>query len=167
MIDNEFHGKLSDEAISLIRQVMNHLILMGDLFLTNSEYAVLKLTDKSQEVLEEGKPIIMKVSKKQEKNNKDRASIKRNNKKSYDLYDGETTEEERALFEILRSLRLVIAKEEKVPPYIVFSDKTLNGMCKIMPSTEEEMLSVTGVGNYKVEKYGERFLEAIRKSVIT
>ncbi|HHX12292.1 MAG TPA: ATP-dependent DNA helicase RecQ, partial [Clostridiales bacterium] len=45
MIDNEFHGKLSDEAISLIRQVMNHLILKGDLFLTNSEYAVLKLTD--------------------------------------------------------------------------------------------------------------------------
>ena len=162
MIDNVFHGKLSDESITLIRQVMNHLVLKGYLLLTNSEYAVLKLTDISQDVLEEVKPIIMKVSKKREKKNKDRDSIKRNGKKTYDLYDEESTDEERALFEILRSLRLEIAKEEKVPPYIVFSDKTLNSMCKIMPSTEEEMLSVTGVGNYKVEKYGERFMEAIR-----
>lgn len=164
MIDNVFHGKLSNESITLIRQVMNHLVLKGNLLLTNSEYAVLKLTDTSQDVLEEGKPIIMKVSKRQEKKNKDKDTIKRSSKKSYDLYNEETTDEERALFEILRSLRLEIAKEEKVPPYIVFSDKTLNSMCKIMPSTEEEMLSVTGVGNYKVEKYGERFLEAIKEA---
>lgn len=68
-----------------------------------------------------------------------------------------------ALFENLRSLRLEIAREEKVPPYIVFSDKTLNGMCQVMPDTKEEMLSVSGIGNYKFDKYGERFLAAIRR----
>lgn len=167
MIDNAFHGKLSDEPISLIRQVMNYLILKGELFLTNSEYAVLKLTDLSQDVFEDKRAIIMKVSQKREKDKKDRAGdnktgAKRNSTKPGNLNEGATTVEERALFEILRSLRLEIAREEKVPPYIVFSDKTLNSMCKIMPSTEEEMLSVTGVGNYKVVKYGERFLEAIR-----
>ena len=52
-----------------------------------------------------------------------------------------------------------IAKEEKVPPYIVFSDKTLLHMAVIKPKTKEEMLSVSGVGEFKVEKYGHSFLE--------
>lgn len=54
-----------------------------------------------------------------------------------------------------------IAKEENVPPYIVFSDKTLNDMCIKLPFTPEEMLTVTGVGQNKKEKYGERFSELI------
>ena len=70
---------------------------------------------------------------------------------------------EESLFEALRNLRMEIAREEKVPPYIVFSDKTLTHMCILKPKTREEMLSVSGVGEFKVEKYGERFLEAIKK----
>ena len=65
------------------------------------------------------------------------------------------------MFERLRALRASIAKEEKVPPYIVFSDKTLTDMCIKKPATKEEMLAVSGVGEYKFEKYGERFLEVI------
>ena len=75
---------------------------------------------------------------------------------------GEFTESEETLFETLRRLRAQIAKEEKVPPYIVFSDKTLTHMCIVKPEDKEEMLSVSGVGEFKYEKYGERFLEAIR-----
>ena len=67
------------------------------------------------------------------------------------------------LFERLRQLRLTIAGEQKVPPYIVFSDKTLTHMCILKPVTEAEMLEVSGVGAYKFEKYGERFLECVRK----
>ena len=65
------------------------------------------------------------------------------------------------LFEKLRLLRIEIAKEENIPPYIVFSDKTLNDMCIKLPFTPEEMLAVTGVGQNKKEKYGERFSELI------
>ena len=57
------------------------------------------------------------------------------------------------------------AKEEKVPPYIVFSDRTLVHMCLIKPKNKEEMLKVSGVGEYKFEKYGERFLDKIRDSL--
>ena len=67
------------------------------------------------------------------------------------------------LFEKLRELRLEIAREEKVPPYIVFTDKTLTHMCMIKPVTREEMLSVSGVGAFKYEKYGERFINCIHK----
>ena len=54
-----------------------------------------------------------------------------------------------------------IAKEEKVPPYIVFSDKTLVHMCQVRPENKAQMLKVSGVGEFKYQKYGERFLEVI------
>ena len=50
-----------------------------------------------------------------------------------------------------------------MPPYIVFSDKTLTHMCILKPVTKAEMLEVSGVGAYKFEKYGERFLECVRR----
>ena len=75
------------------------------------------------------------------------------------------TEKEVGLFEKLRTLRLEIAREEKVPPYIVFSDKTLAHMCVVKPKTKEEMLGVSGVGEFKFEKYGERFLECVKNSL--
>lgn len=67
------------------------------------------------------------------------------------------TEKSEILFETLRGLRAEIAREEKVPPYIVFSDKTLVFMSRIKPKNREEMLQVTGVGEYKLERYGLRF----------
>ena len=70
--------------------------------------------------------------------------------------------EDEPLFEELRSLRMEIARQEQVPPYIIFSDKTLVAMCAVKPATREEMLCVTGVGEVKLEKYGERFLRIFR-----
>ena len=75
------------------------------------------------------------------------------------------TEEEEALFEALRGLRTEIAREESVPPYIVFSDKTLVLMCRLRPKNKTEMLEVSGVGEHKFEKYGERFLWRIAEHV--
>ena len=75
------------------------------------------------------------------------------------------TEEETTLFDLLKELRREIAKEEKVPPNIVFSDKTLVHMCLIKPKNKGEMLKVSGVGEFKFEKYGERFLDKIRDSL--
>ena len=67
------------------------------------------------------------------------------------------------LFEQLRELRSVIAGEENVPPYIIFSDKTLVDMCVIFPLNKEEMLKVRGVGENKFNRFGERFLQIIRE----
>ena len=62
------------------------------------------------------------------------------------------------MFDRLKALRSEIAREEKVPPYLIFSDKTLEHMGVLKPKSKEEMLQVTGVGQYKFEKYGRRFL---------
>lgn len=67
------------------------------------------------------------------------------------------------LFEELRMVRKKIAAEEKVPPYIIFSDKTLVLMCLDRPKNEADMLKISGVGEYKVKKYAAKFLEAIRQ----
>ncbi len=67
-----------------------------------------------------------------------------------------------SIFERLRRVRLDLAREEKVPPYLIFSDKTLVEMCMKMPSTEEEMLEISGVGTHKLQKYGVFFMSVIR-----
>lgn len=70
------------------------------------------------------------------------------------------------LYEKLRQLRREIAIEENVPAYIVFSDAALKDMEKLLPKTEDEFLQVSGVGEAKNEKYGMRFLEAIKAYLI-
>lgn len=67
------------------------------------------------------------------------------------------------LFDKFRKLRLQIAREENMPPYIIFSDKTLIDMAVKMPRSKSEMLEVSGVGENKYGKYGERFLRVIEE----
>ncbi len=71
-------------------------------------------------------------------------------------------DENSEIFEKLRVLRGQIAKEESKPAYIIFGDKTLKEMAKLLPKTKEEMLHVSGVGEVKFERYGERFLELLK-----
>ncbi len=66
------------------------------------------------------------------------------------------------LFEVLRNLRKQIAGEEKVPPYLIFSDQALRDMCIKQPQSIDDFLEVKGVGAQKTDKYGERFVEEIR-----
>jgi ATP-dependent DNA helicase RecQ len=70
--------------------------------------------------------------------------------------------EDRALFEALRILRRTVAAERGVPPYIVFGDAALHEMARLRPATPEAFRSVKGVGDWKCETFGERFLAAIR-----
>lgn len=72
-------------------------------------------------------------------------------------------EQESALFSYLRELRKAIAQENSVPPYVIFSDATLADMCRKLPQTKEQLLGVSGVGQVKLENYGQRFIEAIQK----
>lgn len=65
------------------------------------------------------------------------------------------------LFERLRVLRRDLAQERGVPPYIVCSDKTLRGICRLRPSSREELLDVPGIGEAKLQEYGEALLGAV------
>ena len=71
--------------------------------------------------------------------------------------------EDPQLFEELRKLRLRLAEEEGFPPYIVFSDKTLHLMATVKPTTLEAFGHISGIGDHKQRKYGERFVGLIRR----
>jgi ATP-dependent DNA helicase RecQ len=153
MHQNEYYGKEASIPIYKLRQVMNHLILQEFLYVTNDEYPVVKLTEKSQLILEKSETVIMKIAKEYIAEKKEKA--KKIKTAEYDV--------NMDLFEKLRKLRMEIAKEEHMPPYIVFSDKALKDMCVKMPINKAEFLQVSGVGEVKCEKYGERFIEEILK----
>jgi ATP-dependent DNA helicase RecQ len=67
------------------------------------------------------------------------------------------------LFTALKKIRYTISKEEKMPAYIIFNDKSLKLMASELPVTENEFLAIAGVGINKMEKYGEEFMHVIRK----
>ena len=70
-------------------------------------------------------------------------------------------DDEESLFQKLRELRRTIAQEIGKPPYIVFSDKTLRDMTRIKPVTNAQFLAVNGVGQHKLDLYGQRFMQTI------
>ena len=75
----------------------------------------------------------------------------------------EPTQMSNDLFEELRQLRKLLATKAGLPPYVIFSDATLKAMTEFKPVTEDEMLNISGVGQHKLEKYGNQFLDVILK----
>ena len=160
MTENPCFGSLSRVPAYRLRQIMNHLLLNGYLETTDGSYSVVKLTERSEDVLCGAETVTMKRAKEPER----RPTKTREEKKKKAVLASGLREGDEPMFEKLRSLRAAIAREEKVPPYIVFSDKTLVHMCIVRPSDKAEMLTVIGVGEFKYQKYGERFLECVREA---
>lgn len=146
------YGVLSKNSERDIRLLIDQMVLEGYIVQTSGEYSVLKMGDIRGLKDETARVMVRKFEDKEKA--KSSAGAK---KKSTD----ELTSAGYRLFEKLRQLRLVIAKEEGMPPYIIFSDKTLIDMCVKMPKDKREMLAVSGVGENKFKKYGQRFLEEI------
>ena len=162
MDENPWYGSCSSVPVYRLRQVMNHLILKGYLQISHGEYRVVTLTERAA-ALEEGERISMKEAKKQPRQQTKQADQGKKHPIS-SLTSADGLEPDYALFEKLRALRLEIAKKEKVPPYIVFSDKTLMQMSQDKPSSREEMLQISGVGGVKYRRYGEAFLRIIQQN---
>lgn len=151
-INYKSYGKLSDKTEAELRLLINQLILDGYLYCTEEQYSVLKMGNITPLRNEETR-VIVKVYEEKDAKTKKKSSRKRKT----DALTGAGYE----LFEQLRELRHEIARQEALPPYIIFSDKTLIDMCVKLPTNKTEMLNVSGVGSVKVDKYGQRFLEAI------
>ncbi len=145
------YGALSHRTETDIRLLIEQMIREGYVIQTEGDYSVLRIGDISGLKKENAYVGIRKLEEKKA------PELKKKKAKSTDALTGAGYQ----LFEKLRQLRLVIAKEEGMPPYIIFSDKTLIDMCAKHPENEEEMLGVSGVGENKLHKYGQRFLDEI------
>lgn len=75
----------------------------------------------------------------------------------------EAVAEPEQLYQRLAALRKQVAAEVRLPPYIIFHDATLREMCRVLPADMETLKDIRGVGQAKLEKYGMRFLQAIRE----
>ncbi|MCD7867821.1 MAG: DNA helicase RecQ [Clostridiales bacterium] len=152
--ENPWYGSCEDVSIYQLRQIANQLFVLGYLAVSDGEYHTVHLTEKSEE-LQNGGKLLMKIPKETPKISVDKNTGSKKNA------GAQEADLDRDLFQRLRALRLTIAREERVPPYIVFSDKTLTQMCILHPRNKTEMLRVSGVGEMKYQKYGERFLREL------
>lgn len=171
------YGKLSNRKEAELRLLIDQMINAGYVIQTDGEYSVLRMGDISP-LRDENTHVYIKKAKKTyasellkgggqtggeavsgnaSAGTAGSRSASRTRKKSTDSLTAAGYE----LFERLRALRLVIAREEGVPPYIIFNDKTLIDMCEKLPVDADTMLSVSGVGQNKLMKYGSRFTEEI------
>ncbi len=144
------YGLGSEESIYHWNSIIRQLLGMNYIYIKNWEYRNLAISEKARSILTSKEKIFLKKIKEPAK------SKKAKKKKTL-----ESNHEHPDLFEKLRVVRRGLAKENKIPPFMVFSDKTLNDMCLILPKNNEDMLLVHGVGESKLNKFGSNFLKEI------
>ncbi|MFR1702527.1 MAG: DNA helicase RecQ [Clostridium sp.] len=140
---NPAYGSLKDSSRNHLYEILQHLQFQGILKQSEDGYSVLSIHQ--EELLPTDGPLMMKIVKEKQVQNP-----------VVQTYGGDNR-----LFELLRICRSQLARKAHVPPYMVFSDKTLHDMCAKAPHSREEMLGVSGVGEVKYDKYGEAFLKVI------
>jgi ATP-dependent DNA helicase RecQ len=138
------------------RSVFRQLAAGGLLSVNLAEISGFRLTEKSWPVLKGGQAVRLRRDEPPQKSTPSK-SVRPAAAPAADAGD----EHSRLLFEKLRQLRFTISKDLGVPPYVVFHDKALREMAARKPATRAELLEVSGVGERKADRYGERFLEAI------
>jgi ATP-dependent DNA helicase RecQ len=132
------YGLMKEYSAEELKTFINTLISHGYISVIEGTYPVLSLNEKSRRVLTSKEKVELKEFKVEKK-----------------------VKEDNQLFEILRVVRQELARENNVPPYIIFGDVTLKEMAAKFPINKEAMLKVSGVGEVKYNKYGKEFEDAI------
>ena len=148
------YGKYNG-SVRRLRAILDYLIWLGYLIQTDEQYSVVKLTEKSSEILEQTIPLEMKVVQEKEEI-KAKVKSKSQSGRNIGVPEGHT-----ALYDKLRVLRSKIASKERVPAFMVFTDATLIDMCVKLPMNLSRFGNVLGVGAKKLEKYGKEFVGVI------
>jgi len=137
------------------RAVFRQLLAGGFLTVDMGKISGFRLTEKSWPVLKGLQPVQFR---KDPHPVKPKRPVKPSSKKILEFEN----EGDSQLFEKLRRLRLEISRELELPPFVVFHDKTLREMAILKPASRAAMLQITGVGEQKLARYGDRFLDAVK-----
>ena len=135
------------------QNLIKQLVINDFLRESNEEFSVLKLTDLSKEVLFSQRKVSLQKVKEQAK-----AVTVAELETSHSINELDAHLD---LFDELRILRRQQAEKENVPPYVIFSDASLMELATYLPNTKEELEQISGFGAFKIEKYGEIFLDVI------
>ncbi len=139
------------------RSVFRQLVARGLLWVDMEGFGSIRLTDESWAVLRGETPVRMRRDVRAPA-----SARKRKPRGERPPPDPETWDE--GLWEALRAHRLELARAQGVPPYVIFHDATLREMVELRPGTPEELAGITGVGETKLERYGEDFLAVIARA---
>jgi ATP-dependent DNA helicase RecQ len=132
-----------DVWMKLVRQFMKQKLVLSD----NETPGVLKLTDKAYRVMKGAESVTGIIHQDKKRN----------------LSNTGTKEYDSGLFELLRAKRRELAASGNVPPYVIFSDKTLFEIASLYPQNHESLLKINGIGAHKIEKYGDILLLIINE----
>ncbi len=155
-INYKSYGSLVSLNKNLVRRLIEQMIQEG--YLSVGDYQVIKLADIS--ALKNPETIVLLKITDEDKVPEKPAKTKKKTQGMESL-----TSAGMKLLHMLKELRLEIAREENMPPYIIFSDKTLIDMSVKVPVNQQEMLKVSGVGENKYAKYGKRFIRKIEECI--
>ena len=139
---------MKEKNSKYIKDLIGILIADGYIKVSGFKYPILKLNEKSKEVLFSKKKVYIRDLK--EENKKEKID-KFNGNFDYDI----------DLFNNLKKLRLEISKKRNIPPFIVFSDASLIDMARLKPKNERDFLKIKGVGEKKLSQYGDLFIGKI------
>lgn len=162
IISDVLRGKTNDRITSFGLDRQSTFAIMKDSKPTEIRYIIEKLEEQGYIIsVGAGKPIL-RVTEMSYPVLKGKAKVKV--KKTVRIKTKEKTVEETvniSLFDTLKQIRYEIASQKGVPAFLIFSDASLMDMCRKLPVTTEEFLSVNGVGDNKLKQYGDRFISAI------
>lgn len=159
---NTSFGLLGDFSGSEIRDMLRQAIDDGFLQQSEGQYPVVSLTAAGRDVLAGNRQVVQERVVTPAEPETVLSKPKRSKRSS-------SVDEEalRPLFDALRAARYELAKKEYIPPFVIFSDATLWDMAAHQPQTLEDMAAIKGVGEFKLNKYGKRFIDVIAKTIET
>ena len=148
------YGIMKDYSDKALKEFISSLIADRYIETEGLQYPILQVSDLGKKALKnrekiEVKPIVAQILQKPD-------AIQQ-----HQVQDNAPFDE--VLYDRLRSLRMDLAFAQHVPPFLVFSDKTLKEFCRHLPTTDREFLQISGVGEKKLETYGEDFMKVIRE----
>lgn len=157
--NNSAFGMLGDFTLSEVRDMVRQCIDDGYLDQSDGKYPVVSLTADGRQALSGSRHI---VQQKVVAADPVPELPKRQQKRRAGAIDEDAL---RPLFDTLRAVRLELAKDEHIPPFVIFSDATLWDMAALKPDSLDAMSQIKGVGSFKLHKYGRQFVGAIQSYI--
>ncbi len=157
--NNSAFGMLGDFTLSEVRDMVRQCIDDGYLDQSDGKYPVVSLTADGWQALSGSRRI---VQQKVVAADPVPELPKRQQKRRAGAIDEDAL---RPLFDTLRAVRLELAKDEHIPPFVIFSDATLWDMAALKPDSLDAMSQIKGVGSFKLHKYGRQFVGAIQSYI--
>ena len=157
--NNSAFGMLGDFTLSEVRDMVRQCIDDGYLDQYDGKYPVVSLTADGRQALSGSRRI---VQQKVVAADPVPELPKRQQKRRAGAIDEDAL---RPLFDTLRAVRLELAKDEHIPPFVIFSDATLWDMAALKPDSLDAMSQIKGVGSFKLHKYGRQFVGAIQSYI--